>query len=298
MGRNAFYRLYDQAKNGFVQEDGARVRDEDWTGFLLRASETGIIPAAELAASRLSMTPDQYAQEFEVSFDAAVPGAYYARLLTEVEHLGRIKPIPYEPSLPVHTAWDLGFGDATAIWFCQVHGGEPRIIDFLEASGVGLEWYVQQLRAEHRSNWVYGQHFFPHDVAVHELGSGMSRVDTLKGFGLIPTVLERSSVEDGINQARFLIRRAWFNTDRCAAGLEALRLYRSEWDEKRQALKPTPLHDWTSNAADAFRYLSIGLAKHLIGRQLLSDPSLSAATRAANQRRAATGSANKRPYGW
>jgi hypothetical protein len=111
MGRNGFCELYEGARDGFALADGARRRDPDWAGFMFKASETGIIPAAELEAAQRIMTPDQYAQEFECSFDAAIPGAYYAQVLNEADQLGRIRPIAHEPALPVHTGWDLGIGD-------------------------------------------------------------------------------------------------------------------------------------------------------------------------------------------
>ena len=299
MGRNGFCDLFEGARDGFPREDGTRVPDPDWAAFMFKASETDLIPASELDAARRAMTPDQYAQEFECSFDAAIPGAYYAQILAEAEQLGRIRPIAYEPSLPVHTGWDLGIGDPTAIWFAQVVHGEPRLIDYYEASGVGLEHYVAQLRAGHRAHWVYGRHFFPHDLRVKELGSGLSRIDVLKGFGLSPTVLPASGIDDGIAQARFILRKCWFNTERCGAGLKLLRQYRSEWDDKRQVLKPVPLHDFTSHCADAFRYLCIGLGKTLIDRQPLADPALSGVARAGTPPRFAAGAPKGgRPHGW
>jgi len=299
MGRNGFCDLFEGARDGFRDADGARRRDPDWASFMFKASETSIIPAPELEAAQRAMTPDQYAQEFECSFDAAIPGAYYAQILADAERLGRIRPFAYEPALPVHTGWDLGIGDATSIWFAQVVHGEPRLIDYYEASGVGLEHYVAQLRAGHRAQWIYGQHFFPHDLRVKELGSGLSRVDVLRGFGLSPTVLPAASVDDGISQARFVLRKCWFNAERCGTGLKLLRQYRSAWDDKRQVLKPVPLHDFTSHCADAFRYLCIGLGRQLIDRQPLVDPALSGTARDARRPRLAAGAPRGgKPHGW
>lgn len=288
MGRNAFADLYDEARSG---------QDPDWAAFMLKASETGIVPPSELAAAARTMSPDQYAQEFECSFDAAVPGAYYAALITQLEQLNRLKQIPWEPQLPVHTGWDLGMGDQTVIWFAQVVHGEPRLIDCYAASGVGLDHYVAQLRAEHRSQWVYGQHFFPHDLAVKELGSGMSRIDTMRSFGLNPTVLPQASIDDGISQVRFLMRKMWINSERCADGVKAIRQYRSEWDDKRQVLKPAPLHDWTSDYADALRYLCVGLGKYFLDRQPIADTMLSQAHREV-QRRINRNMASSKPRPW
>jgi hypothetical protein len=292
LGRNHFADLYEAA-----------VKDpEDWHAARYKASETGIIDPVELEVARNAMTADQYAQEFEVSFDAAIPGAYYAQFLTTAEAQGRVRRMAWEPAIAVHTGWDLGIGDPTAIWFAQVVNGEVRLIDYYEASGVGLDHYIAQLRAGRRAEWIYGLHFFPHDVRVKELGTGMSRVDILKAHGLNPTVLAQSSVDDGISQARFLIRKAWFDPEACAQGLKALRQYRSEWDEKRQVLKPVPLHDWTSHASDAFRYLAIGLGRHTIDRVPLVDTGLSQSAREFGSRpRFATGAPGQggsKPWGW
>lgn len=302
MGRNAFSDLYDGAIHGFPLPDGSRQKDDAWAAFLFKASETGIIPKAELEAARRAMTPDQYAQEFECSFDAAIPGTYYAELLAGLEQFNRILPISYEPGLPVHTAWDLGINDPTAIWFFQVLHGEPRLIDYFEQSGPALDWYVTQLRAGHRASWVYGMHLMPHDANVKELQTGMTRVQMLKRLGVHATVLPMLSVDDGIMQARMVLRKCYFNSERCGAGLKALRQYRSEWDEKRQVLKPIPLHDWTSHCADAFRYLAIGVTKYLIQGSGLADISLSgmAASRGNLPRHAGSASTagGKKPYGF
>lgn len=301
LGRNAFAELYDGALHGFTMPDGTRQVDPDWAAFMFKASETGLIPQAELDAARRAMTPDQFAQEYEGSFDAAIPGTYYAELISNLEHLGRLKPIPYEPSLPVHTAWDLGINDPTAIWFFQMAYGEPRIIDYYEMSGPALDYHVAQLRAGHRATWIYGMHMFPHDGNAKSLQTGISAVQMLKNLGVHVTVLPVGSIDDGISQARFVLRKCWFNSERCGDGLKALRQYRSEWDEKRQVLKPTPLHDWTSHAADAWRYLSVGLTKYLLHGHPLVDASLSSAARSqGSMPRTAAGSRStgRKPYGW
>jgi phage terminase large subunit len=290
MGRNAFCDLYEMGLSG---------DDPDWAAFMFKASETGIIPAAELDATRRAMTSDQYAQEFECSFDAAIPGAYYAELLASIEHMGRIKPVAYEPNLPVHTAWDLGINDPTAIWFFQMAYGEPRILDYYEMAGPSLEYHIGQLRAEHRAQWVYGMHLMPHDANVKELQTGMTRVQALKNLGVHVTVLPMLGVDDGISQARFVMRKCWFNSERCGTALKLLRQYRSEWDDKRQVLKPTPLHDFTSHCADAFRYLAVGVTKCLMQGMPLADTSLSGHARAMGSLpRQASSMGGAKPFGW
>lgn len=244
-GHNSFYGLWQRAQS-----------DPDWLGVMLKASKTGIVAQAELDAARADMSEDQYNQEFECSFDAAIQGAYYGELMRKADEDERIASIPYEPTVKVTTAWDLGIGDTTAIWFCQQVGHEVRLIDFYETNGVGLDHYAKVLSEK---PYVYDRHLLPHDAEVKELGTGKSRVETLRSLGITATIVPKLSVDDGINAARNLIPRCWFDAKKCGRGIEALKQYRREFDERFKAFKPRPLHDWSSHAADAFRYLAVGL---------------------------------------
>ena len=243
-GKNAFHSLWQDADFNY-----------GWTRLKLKASETGLIDAKELADARRTMSDDEYAQEFECSFEAAVRGAFYAAELKTAEAQGRITSVPHNPLLPVHTAWDLGMADSTVIWFIQVNGGETRMIDVLKGEGVGLEWYAKQLQDR---NWLWGNHYLPHDAAVRELGTGKSRVEVLEGLGISSTICPRLTVEDGIQAVRGLLANCWFDDARCRPGLEALRMYRRAYDEKRQEFRTAPLHDWTSHYADALRTFAVG----------------------------------------
>jgi hypothetical protein len=249
MGRNHFCALYEQAMG-----------EPDWLAKRFPASETGILKRSELDAARRTMSTQAFAQEFECSFAAGVPGAYYAGLLEQAENDGRIGRVPWEPRLPVTTAWDLGIGDATAIWFAQILGQEIRIIDYYEASGAALAHYAKQLSEK---PYVYHEHLLPHDVSVRELSTGQTRLDTLRNLGLRARVLSADSVEDGIEAVRNFIPRCWIDAQKCARGLDALRLYRPEFDARRETFSARPVHDWTSHAADAFRYLARGLKRPL-----------------------------------
>lgn len=242
-GRNGFYEIYDEAG-----------RDPEWTRLTLRASETGLLPAAELAAARRDMTPEVYAQEFECSFEAAIMGAYFGREMAELERAGQIGAVPREPALPVHTAWDLGIGDSTAIWAFQVHGAEIRVIGHYEANGRALDHYAKECEAR---GWRGGHDFVPHDARVRELGTGRTRVEMLIEAGRKPRLVPSHKVEDGINAARMTLPRCWFDEASCRDGLEALRQYRADYDEKTRAFRNAPKHDWTSHTADAFRYLAM-----------------------------------------
>jgi phage terminase large subunit len=248
-GRNAFYNIAERSKT-----------DPDWMYLMLKASETGLISTEELQLAQRDLSEDQYAQEFECSFDAAIVGAYYGRLMAQAEADKRITGVPYEPVAQVWTAWDLGIRDATAIWFAQVVGREIRIIDYYEASGVDLGHYVREIV---NRPYVYAGHIVPHDAQAKELGTGKSRLEVLDSLGLKSiTVAPMHRVEAGINGVRVFLPRCWFDANKCARGIDALKLYRAEFDEKLQALKPRPVHDWTSHAADAFRYLAMSLDQH------------------------------------
>lgn len=251
-GRNAFYNLYRRSQI-----------EENWFSLMMRASETGLIAPAELELARKDLSEDQYQQEFECSFDAAIVGSYYGKLMAEAERDKRIVGVPYEATAEVWTAWDLGIRDATAIWFAQTIGREVRIIDYYEASGADLGHYVREIKSK---PYIYGGHIMPHDAQAKELGTGKTRLEVLESLGLQNlTVAPMHRVEDGINAVRVFLPKCWFDAAKCARGIEALKLYRSEFDEKLQALKPRPVHDWTSHGADAMRYLAMTLDKHATG---------------------------------
>jgi hypothetical protein len=157
----------------------------------------------------------------------------------------------------VWTAWDLGIRDATAIWFAQKVGREVRLIDYYEASGVDLGHYARELASR---PYDYGGHIVPHDAQAKELGTGKSRLEVLESLGLKNlNIAPQHRIEDGINAVRVLLPKCWFDAEKCARGIEALNLHRSDYDHKLQVLRPRPVHDWTSHAADAFRYLALTL---------------------------------------
>lgn len=242
-GKNTFHTLWLNAAD-----------DPDWFTLRLRASETGLLDAKELADAAKMMSEDEYAQEYECSFEAAVRGAYYGKEMNAAEEAERIASVAYDPRLTVHTAWDLGMADSTVIWFVQTHGSETRVIDVLKGEGVGLDWYARKLQER---PWLWGQHYLPHDVEVRELGTGKSRKEVLEGLGLKVTICPNIPIADGIQAVRMLLPTCWFDKAKCKDGIEALRMYRREYDDKRQEFRVNPLHDWTSHYADAFRYFAV-----------------------------------------
>lgn len=193
-------------------------------------------------------------------------GSYYGRYLRKAENEGRITRVPLEPQLLVHTAWDLGVSDSTAIWFFQYlpvgSGGEWRFIDYYEASAEGLPHYAKILNER---GYNYGQHIGPHDLAVRELGSGKSRWETAKGLGLNFTIAKNLPIADGIDAVRGVLGNAWFDREKCGKGLECLWGYRKEFDDIRMCFRASPLHDWTSHGADAMRYAAVGYKRAYAG---------------------------------
>lgn len=243
-GKNQFYDVVQQAKG-----------DPAWFYAEFKASQTGIIPPDELDAARGVMTPDEYQQEWECSFEAAVKGAYYAAELEQARSSGRITRVPYDPILPVDTDWDLGVGDSTAIWFSQsLRSSEVRIIDYYENSGEGLPHYAQVLKAK---GYSYGTHWGPHDIQVKEFGSGRSRIEAAHTLGLMFQIAPNISIDDGIHAVRMLLPRCYFDATKCKAGLEALQHYRRDYNTRLNEFKVVPVHDWASHGADAFRYLAV-----------------------------------------
>lgn len=260
-GHDWFYRV-DKLESGDP--------DPEFFRLILKASETGILDEVELASAKRMLSPEQYEQEYECSFEAAIVGAYYGKLMAAAEADKRITGVPYEPTARVWTWWDLGIRDATAIWFSQVVGREIHLIDYYEMTGADLGHYVQELE---KRPYVYAGHIVPHDAQAKELGTGKSRLEVLESLRLKNiTVAPMHRVEDGINAVRTILPRCWFDARKCARGIDAMKLYRAEFDPKLEALRPRPVHDWASHAADAFRYGALVIDKTMdqgaFGRQI------------------------------
>ena len=246
-GHNLFYKIHEQA-----------LTDPAWFSLVLKASVTSLLPQAELNDMRRTMTPETYQQELECSFDAAILGSYFGRELTDAETAGRITEVAYDPVIPVHTAWDLGIGDSTAIWFFQVVGAELHVIDHYEASGFALGHYVDVMRAK---PYRYGRDYLPHDAMAREMGTGRSIFETLKALtDRHPFIVRKLSLMDGINAARLTIARTWFDAVNCHDGLEALRAYHAEYDERNKVFSDRPKHDWSSSLRRWIQVYGVGVA--------------------------------------
>jgi phage terminase large subunit len=252
-GRNHAHRTLQTAK-----------QDPKAFAQVLTADQTGIFTTEQLEGERQALIDDygldqgeaMFMQEYFCSFDAAVLGAYYGREFKRVDADGRIADVAYDPALKVHTAWDLGYRDDTAIWFWQQVLGEVRIIDFHASSGLDFDAYIEIIR---KRGYDYGHHWMPHDARAKTLASGGKSIEEMarRAFGTSSVrIVPNLSVQDGIQAARRLLQRCWFD-HKAEEGTEALRQYRREYDTDKKAFRERPVHDWTSHPADAFRMLAI-----------------------------------------
>jgi phage terminase large subunit len=214
----------------------------------------------ELEKERLYLKerdPDAYLTIWEGQCRHTLDGAIYAKELRRAAEEGRITRVPYDGSKPVHTFWDLGWSDATSIWFAQSIGFDYRIIDFMQDTQRSIPEFLRLLQAK---QYVYGTDYIPHDGgAKNQAAAGRTIEMQLRGAGRTVVVQERFSIADGINAARTIFDNCWFDENKCADGLQALRHYRYDVDPESGQFSKQPLHDHNSHAADAFRGLAMSL---------------------------------------
>lgn len=254
-GKNHFYDLYQMAlknPNWFVQnynildtkdENGNRyVTDE----MIQEERDTG-------------MSEELIQQEYYNSWTANANGFYYLSILEDMDKQGKITKVPHDPTVPVETFWDIGCGDATSIWFVQSMGKHLHIIDYYSNNNKGLDFYAKVLQGK---NYVYKCHNFPHDMMNIEFGTGRTRWEMAEELfkGTKISTVTKLGKEEGRNAVRMILPNCYFDKANCANGLDGLRNYRREWDEKNQVFKDSDVHDWARDPADAFRYLAVGIA--------------------------------------
>lgn len=246
-GTNHLYDVYVQAQH----------LTTDWFYTIYKASETGIVEKSELEAARQVMSEAEYNQEYECSFSAALVGAYYGKEIELLRTGNRITKVPYDPAAGVITGWDLGISDTTTIWFAQLIGRSIHIIDYIENSGSGLDYYADEIK---KRKYVYEEHIVPHDARQRDLGTGKTRVETLQSLGLRNIrAAAKLPVADGINASRLLLAKCWVDAEKCKRGIDALTNYERKWDSKNKIFQATPLHNWASHGADGFRTLAVGI---------------------------------------
>jgi phage terminase large subunit len=254
-----------------------------WHVEVLPADKTGVFTPAELEEERQELIAEYgeemgqnlYEQEYLCSFEAAILGAIYARQMRKLDQEGHITAVPHDPSLEVHTAWDLGRRDATAIWFFQIARNEIHLVDYHQSTGKDAQYYASQLAgkclalkgedtregddkgASHRQRYRYGQHHGPHDTATKTLASGgRSFGDQMLKYGYSMNVIAAVNQADQINGARKTLESCWFDKEMTEKGRDGLTSYHYSWDDKKKCLTDEPYHDWSSHPCDAFEILS------------------------------------------
>ena len=200
--------------------------------------------------------PESYDWIWEGGFNDNKVGSVYAKYIIDAKEAGRITKGLYKPGVPVITAWDLGKSDSTSIWFAQVVGFQVRVIDFYENNQEDLEHYVAKIRGK---PYQYATHYLPHDSRHERLGMDGSIIDQLRNMSLTCEALPQGGIQSGIELARNLLKTCYIDEDTCVDGIKCLRNYKYQWDEKRKVFLQNPLHDWSSHASDAFRYLAMAL---------------------------------------
>lgn len=241
-GRNQFFEAYIRAQ-----------KDSDSLALLIPAETSGILPDSELAALRKELSEDAWRQEMECDFDAALPGAIWGKELWQLEQDGRCKASLYDPELKTHAVLDLGFSDDTAIWWFQV-GKELRLIDYYSTNGMPIAHYHDVLKAKpyQYGEWLY----LPHDARAKSLQTGRSIEEQFRSLGWKTRIVPELGLMDGIQAARLTLADCYFD-DKCREGIETLKQYQREYDEDKRCFRDKPRHDWTSHAADSFRYASL-----------------------------------------
>lgn len=200
---------------------------------------------------------EDYLHVWEGQFKQMADHAIYAKQLLQAKQDGRICDVPIASGVLVDTFWDLGRNDHTAIWFMQSVGPQYRFIDYYEARLEDIDHYVRVIR---QRDYLYGRHYLPHDVTAKILGMPKTRQQQLEDMGIRPieVVPRTNDLNEGIERVRALFSQCWFDKTRCERGIDVLSNYVWRYDEDRDTHHKTPLHNWASNGADAFRMFAQG----------------------------------------
>ena len=257
-GKNHLFRLYDEGKKDQEKwlaiwqdiDETLRTENDEAINNLRQALEDD----KKLVQQGL-MTEEEFLQEWYLSTEAAIKGAYYTSYISKARKENRIKLVPHNPAHPVYTVWDLGKGPNMAVGFFQRIEGEMRMIDCLE--GALHEAMPEVISHVLKKPYTYGAHFAPHDIKHTEIATGKTRLDIALGLGIEFQVVPEVSVNDGIERVKLMWNRFWINEMTCQLFLDAITQYRREWDENRGMFKEQPYHDWTSHFADVLRYAAL-----------------------------------------
>ena len=243
--QNFFYEIYQHAQ-----------KDPAWLAYTAPVSKTNIIDQEELDAAKAQMGESKYKQEFECDWIANIEGSIYGNIIKELDNKQKITLLEYDPTLLVNTAWDLGHADSTAIIFYQQLGNTVRIIDYYENNREGLPHYIEVIK---KKDYIYEHHYAPHDIDVTEFSTGKTRREVAYQLGINFRIVPKLPLEDGIHAAKMILPRCYFNVDTCKPLIDALRHYHRKFSEKMRMFSNKPVHDWSSHACDAFRYMAIAI---------------------------------------
>lgn len=243
-GKNHFYDLLTRNRN-----------NPKWYVEVLSVKDTNVLTEEDIDSIRKEgVSEELIQQEYYCSFNRGVDGSYYGKLIEKARSESRICNVPYDPRSPVHTAWDIGYGDSTSITFWQEVGGEIRIIDFYENQGEGISHYAKHIQ---NKSYVYGTHYFPHDAGSGSIQTGRTLQDIAYDIGLKTTILEREiDIQVGIEAVRSLLSICYIDETKCFHLIKCLENYHKKYNEKTQAYSESPVHDWTSHCADSVRYVA------------------------------------------
>ena len=247
-GKNMFWNLREEA----------RMNPDSHMLIELPASKTGIIHPDELRDAKAQMTEEAFLVEYECSFDAAVPGAYYAKQIGDAYNDGRIGKYPVDPEMPVNLVADLGYTDSCSWWGWQETVDGYRIVDFMEDDNQPIKHYIDWVKSR---TYKVGHVYLPHDAKAKSLQTGKSIVEQFLQNGIQPRLVPEMSLQDGIEAARMILPECFFDEEPTYDGLDHLRAYMREWDERTQTYRNKPKHDQHSHASDSFRYLALAARK-------------------------------------
>lgn len=226
------------------------------------AKDTGVFSEEDLIAERAAYVAEHgesigsamFEQEYMCSFDAAVIGAIFGKEVREAERQGRVTNVQYDPSKLVNTAWDLGHGDSTSVWFWQLDGIQARFIDYYECNREKTSHYLEMLRGK---GYSYDTCFLPHDADAERINADMTVAGQFRANGFAVEVIPLTKKNQQIAAASTLLANAVFDAQRCDVGLEGLRNYRWHFNQSMGETTTTPVHDWASHPADAFMTASL-----------------------------------------
>ena len=251
---NSFYRMYKKAKEN----------PNSWELIELPVSTTKVLSEAELEVQRQALSEEDYAQEYELSFQSGNRGSILSKYVNEAELSGRIIDFNHNPSVEVRTVWDLG-RDMCVVWMWQYINGEVHIVDMLEWVGSDVSECVYNLK-RHSNHFGYKikKAYLPHDAYDRNFVNGKTIQEVFWGLGFETFKVPEVSRQAGIDAARRLIKAPTtvIHNTRCSLGIEALKSYQYKWDEKAQCFSREPIHNWASHPSDAFRYLALSVNEH------------------------------------